>query len=106
MIIGCPLANLHSDITSAPLDTGDGVLGFKSVTEVVLYYSDYGIPNCIESRANMVKEHVLRGLPGGFRHVIFVAAFAIPEAGVRNLEGDCRRAVDVLGTNSSKQITA
>lgn len=37
------------------------------------------------SRANIAKDRALLGLPGGFRHVIFIVAFAIPEQDVNNL---------------------
>lgn len=61
------------------------MLGVESVTLILSHYSDYSITACIESRANIVKERALLGIPGGLRHIVFVAASAIPEADLSSL---------------------
>lgn len=54
--------------------------------EIVLIGHSYGgIPACIATRGNSVKEHALRGHFSVFRHVIFYAAFAVPEVGLSSL---------------------
>ena len=59
---------------------------FAQGKEVVLVAHSYGgIPACVATRGNEVAERAKAGLPGGFRRVIFLCAFALPVAGLSNL---------------------
>lgn len=59
---------------------------FAQGKEVVLVGHSYGgIPAGVATRGNGVAERAQNGLPGGFRHVVFLCAFAIPAAGLSNL---------------------
>lgn len=59
---------------------------FAQGKEVIPVAHSYGgIPATVATRHNSVEERVERGLAGGFRRIIFVCAFAIPEAGLSNL---------------------
>lgn len=45
-----------------------------------------GIPAAVATHDNGVAERAKRGLPGGFRHIVFLCAFAIPAAGLSELD--------------------
>ncbi|KAJ0114846.1 hypothetical protein J7T55_004588 [Diaporthe amygdali] len=60
---------------------------FKQGKEVLLVAHSYGgLPACVATRENSIAERARRGLSGGFRHVIFLCAFAIPAAGMSILD--------------------
>ncbi|KAK4229300.1 Alpha/Beta hydrolase protein [Podospora fimiseda] len=59
---------------------------FEQGKEVVLVGHSYGgIPATIATRDNGIAERAAAGLKGGFKHVVFLAAFALPQAGLSNL---------------------
>lgn len=56
---------------------------FAQGQKIVLAGHSYGgIPACVATRGNSVAERAERGLLGGFRHIVFIAAFAMPVAGL------------------------
>ncbi|KAK3995732.1 Alpha/beta hydrolase fold-1 [Cladorrhinum sp. PSN332] len=59
---------------------------FDQGKKVVLVGHSYGgIPATVATRNNGVAERAAAGLKGGFKHVVFLAAFALPAAGLSNL---------------------
>lgn len=56
---------------------------FDQGKEVVLVAHSYGgVPSCIATRGLGVQERAAKGKSGGFRQIIFIAAFAIPAKGM------------------------
>lgn len=53
---------------------------------VLIGHSYGGIPACIATRENGVAERQARGLEGGFIHIGFLCAFAMPSKGVSQVE--------------------
>lgn len=52
---------------------------FKTGREIVLIAHSYGgVPACAATEGESIKERAKRGKLGGFRAIIFLAAFAIP----------------------------
>jgi len=70
--------------TKALLDAAEPL--FAEGKEVVLVAHSYGgIPATVATRGNGVAERKGYGL-GGFKHIVFLAAFAIPVAGLSQLD--------------------
>lgn len=60
---------------------------FAQGRKVVLIGHSYGgIPACIATRENGVAERQARGLDGGFLHIVFLCAFAMPSRGISQVE--------------------
>lgn len=60
---------------------------FEKGDEVVLVGHSYGgIPSCAATEGYTVQERAQRGLPGGFKSIVFMAAFAIPKRGMDLLQ--------------------
>lgn len=60
---------------------------FSEGKQVVLIGHSYGgIPACIATRENGVAERRARGLQGGFIHIGFLCAFAMPSRGISQVE--------------------
>ncbi|KAI1082914.1 Alpha/beta hydrolase fold-1 [Whalleya microplaca] len=56
---------------------------FELGREVVIVAHSYGgIPACAATQGLGLSERTAEGLRGGFRHIMFLAAFAIPERGM------------------------
>ncbi|OTB00400.1 hypothetical protein M426DRAFT_15537 [Hypoxylon sp. CI-4A] len=56
---------------------------FAQGKEAVLVAHSYGgIPACVATRGNGVKERAAARKPGGFRHIVFMSAFAAPTTGL------------------------
>ncbi|KAL1858740.1 hypothetical protein Daus18300_009874 [Diaporthe australafricana] len=82
---------------------------FAQGQEIVLAGHSYGgIPACVATRVNSVAERAERGLSGGFRHIVFIAAFAMPFAGVSLLGlmpgGQCPDWQQVIESDGLKQV--
>lgn len=60
---------------------------FAQGKKIVLIGHSYGgIPACIATRENGVAERQARGLEGGFIHIGFLSAFAMPSKGISQVE--------------------
>lgn len=60
---------------------------FSQGKKVILIGHSYGgIPACIATRENGVAERHARGLDGGFLHIVFLCAFAMPSKGISQVE--------------------
>lgn len=60
---------------------------FAQGKRVVLIGHSYGgIPACIATRENGVAERQARGLEGGFIHIGFLCAFAMPSKGISQVQ--------------------
>ena len=59
---------------------------FTQGREIILVGHSYGgIPACVATRGNGITERAAVGKSGGFRHIVFVCAFALPASGLSNL---------------------
>ncbi|KAM7190849.1 alpha/beta-hydrolase [Rhypophila sp. PSN 637] len=74
---------LDADI-QALLDAAEPL--FAEGKEVILVAHSYGgIPATVATRNNSTTERKVAGKTGGFKHIAYIAAFAIPVAGLSNL---------------------
>ena len=95
------LEALSYDVVTVQLPTSDRISADKTVNddveairsaiipyidggkEVVIATHSYGgIPGCASTEGLSVKERAAQGKRGGFRAILFMAAFALPKAGV------------------------
>lgn len=60
---------------------------FAQGRKVILIGHSYGgIPACIATRGRGVSERQARGLEGGFLHIAFLCAFAMPSKGISQVD--------------------
>jgi len=60
---------------------------FEQGKEIIIIGHSYGgIPACAATEGNGVQERVVAGKKGGFRRIVYLAGFAIPQRGMTLLE--------------------
>ncbi|KAI2617749.1 alpha/beta-hydrolase [Hypoxylon sp. NC1633] len=74
---------------------------------VMACHSYGGIPGCIASKGYTVKERKEEGKKGGFRAILFIAAFALPRAGIslsEFLDGNYAPWVELEASNPENKL--